>query len=154
MIPASALRLCKRWEGFHKVVQLKPQIMVGPYLCPALVPTIGYGTVVSSMDHPAITAPEAERLLNDYLLKDMAKVLTLCPVLAKSDDRLGAVMSFSYNLGIGRLKASTLRRRINEEKWSEAALELGKWVWAGGRRLPGLVGRRADEAALMVNPAA
>jgi lysozyme len=147
------MRLCKRWEGFHKVVQTRPQIMVGPYLCPALVPTIGYGTVIASMDHPPITAPEAEDLLTGYLERDMLRVIELCPVLVHSEDRLGAIMSFSYNLGSGRLKASTLRQRINQEDWEEAAHELGKWVWAGGKKLTGLVARRADEAALIINPA-
>lgn len=152
MVPAAAIQLCKRWEGLHKVVQTRPIIMVGPYLCPALVPTIGYGTVVKSLDHPPITEQTAETLLYDYLTKDMLRVLELCPVLAKNQDRLGAIMSFTYNLGIGRLQASTLRRRINQEDWPEAARELGKWVWAGGKRLPGLIGRRADEAAVLLRP--
>ena len=69
--------------------------------------------------------------------------LRYCPVLASEPlQRLAAVVDFCFNLGAGRLQASTLRRRINQRDWSEAAREMRRWVHAGGRVLPGLKARR------------
>jgi lysozyme len=61
--------------------------------------------------------------------------------------KLGAIADFCFNLGIGRLQTSTLRRRINQQDWPAAASELQRWVYAGGRKLRGLVLRREAEAA-------
>jgi lysozyme len=55
----------------------------------------------------------------------------------------------TFNLGAGRVRTSTLRRRINQMDWAGAALELRKWVHGGGRVLPGLVARRQAEIALL-----
>jgi lysozyme len=60
-----------------------------------------------------------------------------------------AIIDFTFNLGIGRLQSSTLRKRINSDNIDGAKIELGKWVRGGGRILPGLVKRRAAEAALL-----
>jgi len=152
MVPRSAVDLCKRWEGFHRVVQRRPILLAGPYICPAGYWTIGYGTLCDK-DHAPITEPEATGLLLDYLHRDVPRVIELCPVLlSEPEDRLGAILSYAYNLGTGRLRASTLRRRVNQRDWPEAARELRRWVWAGGRKLPGLVARREDEAALILEP--
>lgn len=149
MVPRAALDLVKRWESFARVVTLKPVPMAGPYLCPALVPTIGYGTVIASMDHPPISEPEALGKALEELHKNVDAVLRMCPVLAnESENRMAALASFVYNLGAGRLQASTLRRKVNACEWPDAEHEFSKWVWAGGRKLPGLVGRRLAEAQL------
>jgi lysozyme len=62
---------------------------------------------------------------------------------------LAAVSDFTFNLGAGKLRASTLRRRLLAEDWEGAPHELRKWVFGGGKKLPGLVRRRAAEAALI-----
>lgn len=151
-VPAAAVSLVQRFEGFAKVITLKPVPMAAPYLCPALVPTIGYGTVIASLDHPPVSEPEALALLLEELHRNVAACYRLCPVLRdEPDSRLSAIASFVYNLGAGRLQASTLRRRIAEQDWSEAAHELRRWVWAGGRKLPGLIARREAEAELLLS---
>jgi len=77
--------------------------------------------------------------------------LRFCPVLAtKPEARLGAIVEFTFNLGTGRLKTSTLRRRVNQRDWPGAASELRRWVYGGGRVLPGLVMRRTAESALIM----
>uniref|UniRef100_UPI004048563C DUF4236 domain-containing protein n=1 Tax=Rheinheimera sp. TaxID=1869214 RepID=UPI004048563C len=58
---------------------------------------------------------------------------------------LAAVVDFTFNLGAGRLQTSTLRRRINQRDWAAAANVLGRWVYGGGRVLPGLVARQEAE---------
>jgi lysozyme len=76
--------------------------------------------------------------------------LRYCPVLAtEPETRLAAIVDFAFNLGAGRLQTSTLRRRINQRDWSGTTAELGKWVYGGGRVLPGLVTRRQAEAVLL-----
>lgn len=89
-----------------------------------------------------------------YLASDLKAALNAtlrhCPVLAgETPGRLAAIMDFTFNLGAGRLQTSTLRRRINERDWGSVASELRRWVYGGGRVLPGLVARRDAEAALL-----
>jgi lysozyme len=79
----------------------------------------------------------------------MVEALKASPVLATYPNRLAAINSFVYNCGGPRYRASTLRKRINEENWEAAKSELMKWTRGGGRVLPGLVKRRAAEAALL-----
>lgn len=148
-IPAIALDLAKRHEGFHRTVRLGERLMAVPYVCPAGFWTIGYGHLCEK-DHPPVSQVAGE----GYLLQDMAgalaAVLRYCPRMAtESDERLAAIVDFTFNLGGGRLAASTLRRRINAGQWDEVPRELRKWVWGGGRKLPGLIRRREEEAALV-----
>ena len=96
----------------------------------------------------------ASRQAEIYLARDLqtALVATLryCPVLAtEPEGRLAAIVDFTFNLGAGRLQTSTLRRRINQRDWPAAAMELHRWIYGGGRVLPGLVTRRDAEAQLL-----
>ena len=80
-----------------------------------------------------------------------SSTLCYCPVLATEPaGRLGAIVDFTFNLGAGRLQTSTLRRRINQRDWVGVALELRRWVYGGGRVLPGLVARREAECRLIL----
>ena len=123
-----------------------------PYVCPAGVWTCGWGsTGPDVVPGRAWTQEYADRRLEADAIKFSTGALAICPALANEPDRrLFAVADFAYNLGLGRLHASTLRTRINARQWDAAAVELGKWVNGGGRRLPGLVNRRAAEAALIL----
>jgi lysozyme len=153
MIPDSAIDLAKRFEGFHRVPKHDPH-RAYPYFCPAGYPTIGYGHLCDPT-HPPISEAEAEDYLAQDLQTALRATLRYCPVLAtESDRRLAAIVDFTFNLGAGRLQASTLRRRINQRDWSAAAFELGRWVRGGGRVLPGLVARRQAEATLLKFPSA
>ena len=102
-----------------------------------------------TLQDPPITLQEAESLLLWELKQSQTATLRYCPVLCDDPPRQAAIIDFTYNLGPGRLQASTLRRRINQQDWLEAKRELMKWVRAGGRVLPGLVKRRAIEASLL-----
>jgi len=65
-----------------------------------------------------------------------------------TDGQFDALVSFTYNLGSGALQRSTLRRVINRKNHQNVPAQLMRWVWAGGRKLRGLVRRREAEARL------
>lgn len=119
-----------------------------PYWCPAGVLTCGWGSTGQDV-YPG--KPWSQDYADRRMEMDAARfakaAFLLCPALA--DDSLSAIADFAYNLGIGRLKASTLRRKLNAGDIEGAKLELSKWTKGGGRILPGLVARRAAEAALL-----
>ncbi len=148
-VPPQAIELAKRFEGFHRVPKHDPN-RAYPYICPAGYPTIGYGHLCDPK-HPPITKGEAEAYLAQDLKVALAATLRYCPVLAtEPENRLAAIVDFTFNLGAGRLQTSTLRRRVNQRDWDASARELRMWVYGGGRVLPGLVTRREAEVALLL----
>lgn len=147
-----AAELCRRFEGFS----------AKPYLCPAGVWTIGYGSTYYAngdkvtKDDPSIDREYAERLLMHELVHTYAPgAIRQCPILLtiaikdKDWGKLNAIVDFCYNLGVGRLQTSTLKRKINQQDWDGAIEQLKLWVRGGGKILRGLVIRRDAEAALM-----
>lgn len=102
--------------------------------------------------HPPITKGEAEANLAQDLKVALAATLRYCPALAKEpENRLAAIVDFTFNLGTGRLQTSTLRRRVNQRDWHGAGQELRRWVYGGGKVLPGLVARREAEVMLLLS---
>jgi len=147
-VPQAAVDLAKRFEGFCRVPKNDPG-RAHPYICPAGYHTIGYGHLCKP-DHPPITEADAELYLAQDLQTALAATLRYCPVLAtEPDSRLAAIVDFTFNLGSGRLQTSTLRRRINQRDWTVPASELRRWVYGGGKVLPGLAARRAAETLLL-----
>lgn len=140
-----AVALCQRWEGFY----------AKPYLCPAGVPTCGFGTTyyedgsrVSLTDAP-ITRDRATGLLVGQLKTIyLPQVIKLCPSI-DTPERLAAILDFTYNLGGSALARSNLRKKINAGNWDAVPSELAKWNKAGGVVLKGLVLRREAEASLV-----
>lgn len=138
-VTEDGLRLIRRFEGFSAI----------PYLCPAGYLTVGYGHVVKN---PAafrqpITEDEATEILVLDIQKAEKAVLRLITV-PLSDGQFDALVSFTFNLGSGALQRSTLRRKVNREDHAEVPAEFLRWVWAGGKKLKGLIHRREAEAAL------
>lgn len=149
MVPAKLPDLVRRFEGFYRIVRRQPEVLAVPYVCPAGYWTIGYGNLCSK-DHPPITLEEGEQLLAVALPVYVGHALRLSPRLAREpEDRLAAVADFVYNLGPTRYASSTLRRRVDTGDWDEAKYEIRKWVFGGGRKLPGLILRREAEAAML-----
>jgi len=149
-VPQAAIELAKRFEGFHRVPKNDPD-RAHPYICPAGYWTIGYGHLCDPK-HPPITEAEAEIYLARDLQTAVIAALRYCPVLAtEPEGRLAAIVDFTFNLGSGRLQTSTLRRRINQRDWRQAIDELRRWIYGGGRPLPGLIIRRNHEAILLLS---
>lgn len=138
LVVEKAKALARKYEG----------LSLKPYVCPAGFWTIGYGHLCSK-DQKAITKREAEILLTNDVEAAMRDVVRLCPILlTEHENKLAAITDFVFNLGAGRLAASTLLRRLRSREWSDVPTQLRKWIFGGGRKLPGLVLRREDEALL------
>ena len=146
----SALQMIRHHEG----VRLKP------YLCPAGLWTVGVGHVLYPeqarlpfVDRKAYPLkPEDNRVwseVDDLLSADLVRfengVTRYCPAAANRQGHFDALVSFSFNLGLGTLQRSTLRAKYNRGDYEGAAKEFSKFVKGGGRILPGLVKRRRDE---------
>lgn len=150
MVPQTAIELAKRFEGFERRVKRGTMVAAVPYVCPAGFWTIGYGHLCEAT-HPPISEADAEDYLALDLQTALAATLRFCPLLVtESGNRLGAIVDFTFNLGAGRLQTSTLRQRINQRDWISAGRELTRWVYGGGRILPGLVMRRQTEQLLLL----
>ena len=141
-----AASLCKQFEGFRGK----------PYLCPAGIPTIGYGSTYYSdgrkvtLNDPPISEPEASALLlHELQYTYLPGVLRNCPILLTDEKKCNAIVDFAYNLGTGRIQTSTLKRKINEQDWDAAKEQLLLWNKGGGRVLPGLDKRRKAECQLL-----
>jgi lysozyme len=148
-VPQAAIDLAKRFEGFERRVRRGTVVTAVPYICPAGFWTIGYGHLCQP-DHQPITPEQGEVYLAQDLQVALAATLRHCPVLVtEPQNRLAAIVDFTFNLGAGRLQTSTLRRRVNQRNWPDAARELRRWVYGSGRVLPGLIARRDAEIALL-----
>ena len=143
-----AADLCRFFEGFSSK----------PYICPAGYPTIGYGTVYKP-DGSKVTMrdqPISRELANDWLMRElqnnyMAGVLKASPILIRNQRLLAAITDFAYNLGVGRYRASTLKRRVDSNDLLGIETELRKWIHSNGKVLPGLVKRRQAEIDLFLS---
>ena len=140
-----AAALCRQFEGYR----------AKPYLCPANVATIGYGSTYyadgrkvtledAPMDEPTARALLMFELEHTYL----PGVLRHCPILITDERKCNGAVDFVYNLGVGRLQTSTLKRKINAQDWEGAKEQLMLWNKGGGKVLAGLTKRRAAECAL------
>ncbi len=135
-----------------------------PYRCPALLWTVGVGHVIDPNhikvkfeDRKNIALPdewnrvlsmaEVDRILAEDLANFERGVLRLCPT-GLTQGRFDALVSFSFNVGLGNLQRSTIRMKHNRGDFEEAAEAFMQWTKAGGKELPGLVKRRKDEKAL------
>ena len=159
--------LMHKYEGFRS----------RPYLCPAHIWTIGYGHVlyqeqirlpvvrVEGKETPMIRKemplkPEDNRVwtkeeINELFRTDVATfergVLRLVPGVVGRQGSFDALVSISFNFGLGNLQRSTIRMRANRGDWEGAAEAFRVWTKGGGKVLPGLVKRREAEIALFLS---
>jgi lysozyme len=113
------------------------------------------GIVTACMGHTATaqlgkryTWAECERLMLNDLYDHAEGVLRCTPGLRDRPYQLAAATSFAYNVGETKYCESTMARKFNAGDLLGGCAELSRWTKAGGRDLPGLVTRRADERAL------
>jgi lysozyme len=157
MISPKALKMIAHHEG----VRFKP------YRCPAQLWTVGVGHVIDPNhcklkieDRIGLPCPpdwnrkftigEVDAILARDLERFVSGVRKYCPT-GLNQSRLDALVSFSFNVGLGTLQRSTLRQRHNRGDYEGAANEFLKYTKAGGKVLKGLVNRRNDERALYLS---
>ncbi len=142
----TGLNLIKKYEGLR----------LEPYLCPAKIPTIGYGATYYppgtnkkvSLSDPPITEAFAESLLKEMLVQYEHGVERYVQSEI-NQNQFDALVSFAYNLGLGSLKSNTLLIKVNNDPCDpDMTNQFNRWVKAGGRTLQGLVKRRQEEALL------
>ena len=139
-ISQAGIDLIKRWEGFRS----------NAYLCPGNVWTIGYGHTKNVHQGMCISKAQAEELLKDDLRYFENAVRQLSKV-ELTQGQFDAMVSFSFNVGVNALRKSTLLKLVNQNKFTAASSEFGRWVYANKKRLPGLVKRRAEEKNLFLS---
>lgn len=143
-ISNKGLELIKKYEGFKSK----------PYLCPASVPTIGFGSTYYEngtkvkLTDTSITQERATELLMALLVPFEKAVDSYC-IDTINQSQFDALCSFVYNCGSNTLKTSTLLKKINKNPNDPTIKnEFLKWNRAGGKVLSGLTKRRQDEADL------
>lgn len=117
------------------------------YLCPAGKWTIGYGHRITAKEGMKITAAEAEMLLRADLHTAEKAVSSLITV-PLTDNQFSALVCFTFNLGAGQLRDSTLRRKLNNGDYAAVPAQIKRFIYANGKKVEGLVTRRNAEAAL------
>jgi GH24 family phage-related lysozyme (muramidase) len=144
---APALQIIKEFEGCH----------LDAYLCPAGVPTIGWGAT-RLIDRPVQLGDRISQEMADDLLRNDVemrhrRLVELLPLIAGwPGHRVAALLSWAYNVGLGAVKTSTLRLRLlaGEDPVRVISEELPRWDKANGKPLAGLTRRRAAEVSLFV----
>lgn len=129
------LDLIKKYEGLR----------LEAYKCPAGVWTIGYGHTKGVYKGMSISKEEAEKLLQQDVSVFELQVINTVGKLAAC--KIDALVSFAYNVGIAAFRNSTLCRKVKANSDDPAIRnEFMKWIYAGSKKLQGLVKRRAEEA--------
>ena len=138
--------IIKQYEGFR----------AKPYLCPAGVPTIGYGATYYAdgrkvtLRDAAISEADADKLL-DKMLGKYEDAVNRYVQVPMTQNQFDALVSFCYNLGQEALRKSTLLKKLNNEDYKGAADQFLRWNRAGGKVLAGLTKRRTDERKLFLS---
>jgi lysozyme len=136
-IPQAAIDLIKRCEGCRLTA----------YRDSGGVLTIGFGRAYNVKAGQAITQAEADAMLA-YDLQLFARGVDRLVDVPLTENQRAALISFAFNCGLSAFARSTLLVRLNAGDYAAVPAELAKWVNDGGKRIPGLVNRRAAEAEL------
>ena len=141
-VPPAAVEIVSRFEGFRATA----------YRCPALVWTVGYGATRWIDGRPVAEGDTIEEAgARRLLARDLADAAEAVAELVRApltDPQFAALISFVFNVGRGAFARSAMLTHLNAGRLDAAAAEFARWTQAGGRVLPGLVRRRAEEARL------
>ena len=166
-ILTDAKKKMKTSEKAIKLIMHHEGVRQKPYRCPAKLWTVGVGHVLypeqgkmkiedrdsfplKDADNRTFSMEEVDGILKADLARFERGVVQFCPV-PLTQGQYDALISFSFNVGLGTLQRSTLRQKILRGEMEEAAEELLKYCKAGGKILKGLENRRKDERALFLS---
>lgn len=139
---ANGIAHIKEFEGFRGK----------RYLCPANKPTIGYGHVIVDSERVTLwdadlTEEQATKLLMKDLVRFEDAVLAMVAV-PLTQGQFDVLVSFAYNLGEAKLRSSTLLKLLNAGDYNGARKQINRWVYSNGKKLDGLIRRRARETEM------
>ena len=117
------------------------------YQCSANVWTIGYGHTAGVNEGDVCTQEDADRMLAEDLEEFEGYVKEAVDVPLEQNE-FDALVAWTYNLGPGSLRSSTMLKKLNDSKFEELPSEMRRWNKSGGEVLDGLVRRREAEALL------
>ena len=142
-ISSLGLELIKEFEGFS----------ANAYLCPAKIPTIGYGNTFYEDGRKVklgeqISKTDALELLEKIVNKDFADKIFPALKVPVAQNQFDAMVSLAYNIGTGSFLKSTLLKKVNAGDFIGASEEFLKWNKSGGKELLGLTRRRKREQDL------
>ncbi len=120
------------------------------YQCSADVWTIGYGHTYNVKEGDTCSQKDADRILAEDLEEFEGYVQEAVGVPLKQNE-FDALVAWTYNLGPGNLRSSTMLKRLNDSRFDEVPSEMRRWNKAGGKVVNGLVRRREAEALLFKN---
>lgn len=139
-LSVSGLSLIQKHEG----------LSFGVYLDPVGLPTVCWG----HMDMRLKVGTQYSRASCEAFLKEDSQTaqeairdLVKVPL---TQNQFDALVSLVFNIGRPAFSRSTLLRKLNQEDYLGAAKEFPRWVFAGGKKLPGLLTRRTDEMELFL----
>jgi lysozyme len=139
-ISQEGLSLIKRFEG----CRLKS------YKCSANVLTIGYGHTSGVKETDTITQDEADKLLQEDV-EQFEKYVDDNVTVELGQSQFDALVAWTFNLGVGNLRSSTMLKKLNNEDYKSVPSEMKRWNKAGGKTLDGLIRRREAESLLFEN---
>jgi len=145
-VSEKCIKMIKHHEGFRRK----------PYQDPIGLWTIGVGHLIGDGKklprewNRELTDEEVDELLYEDLERFESGVERLAEV-SLTQGQFDALVSFSFNVGLGNFQSSTLRSKLKRGDYEGAANEFWKWRRAGGKILPGLVKRREDEKNLFLS---
>ena len=136
-ISQEGLGLIKKFEGCE----------LNSYKCAAGVWTIGYGSTHGIEEGMSISKSRAEELLLEDISEFEDHVMNNVKV-SLNQNQFDAMVSWTFNLGAGNLKSSTLLKVLNGNDYEDVPEQIKRWNKAGGKVLEGLIRRREAEALL------
>lgn len=131
------LALIKKFEGCR----------LESYRCSANVLTIGYGHTGGVLETDVITQDDADKLLEEDIAK-FEKYVNDNVIVELNQSQFDALVTWTFNLGVGNLRQSTMLRKLNEGDYQSVPSEMNRWNKAGGKTLDGLIRRRKAEGLL------
>ena len=136
-ISLEGLALIKRFEGCR----------LESYKCSANVLTIGYGHTSGVKETDTITQDEADKLLQEDV-EQFEKYVDDNVIVELGQSQFDALVAWTFNLGVGNLRESTMLKKLNSEDYASVPSEMKRWNKAGGKTLDGLIRRRKAESLL------
>lgn len=147
------LALIKQFEGLHDGDKRTP--IIEAMADPVGIPTIGWGCTYHLDGRHVkfgdkLTIEQCEELLRHEIVR-FENIVKKHVKVKLNQNQFDALVSFTYNLGEGNLRGSTLLKKLNENCFGCAADQFPRWIYSGGKSLPGLVTRRFQEKILFLS---